>query len=101
MGSDSKGGAMTILLKNDIALAKQSVTDWSLFADDMCTLFKAGLDMEMNNGAAIFMKLRVKASFYRMDTRKYGYYYYKRGEQIQRGFTIFGNYSWQFTECST
>lgn len=63
MGSDSKGGAMTILLKNDIALAKQSVTDWSLFADDMCTLFKAGLDMEMNNGAAIFMKLRVKASF--------------------------------------
>ena len=43
MGSDSKGGAMTILLKNDIALAKQSVTDWSLFADDMCTLLRQGL----------------------------------------------------------
>lgn len=66
-GDASSAAALLLTMKNDIALATQSVSDWSDFADKYTYLAQAGFDLErskLGTGTlGYFSQLKIKASF--------------------------------------
>lgn len=66
-GDASSAAALLLTMKNDIALATQSASDWSDFADDYAFLVQEGFDLERSkNGEGnlgYFTQLKIKASF--------------------------------------
>lgn len=67
LGGDPSGTAILLTMKNDIALAIQSVADWSDFANEFTFLSQEGIDMERaksgEGSLGYFTQLRIKASF--------------------------------------
>lgn len=59
VGGDIGGNAVQFAMKNDLALATQSIADWSNFTDDMAFLFGEMKDLE--NGNNRYSKLQLKA----------------------------------------
>lgn len=59
VGGDIGGNAVQFAMKNDLALATQSISDWSEFTDDMAFLFGEMLDLE--NGNQKYANLQIKA----------------------------------------
>ena len=49
-------------MKNDLALATQSVADWAKFTNDMIYLFQAGLSLESRDTNK-YMDLKINAKF--------------------------------------
>lgn len=67
LGGDPSGTAIMLTMKNDIALATQSVSDWADFADDFTFLSQEGFDIERSKSGegslGYFTQLKIKASF--------------------------------------
>lgn len=59
-GSDSRGGAMTMKFKADIALAKQTILDFADFWSAYVYLFQEAMDMKYYKGKEMFRKLKIK-----------------------------------------
>ncbi len=59
-GSDSRGGAMTMRFKADLALAKQTILDYADFWAAYIKLFCQAMDWKYNDGAERFSKLLIK-----------------------------------------
>lgn len=62
VGADISGTAIMLTMKNDIAMAEQSIAEWSDFATGMTDLFLQMLSLE-HNDLTKFTKLRIKSSF--------------------------------------
>lgn len=58
----SGGNGIFLAMKNDLALATQSVSDWAAFTNDMIYLFQAGLSLESDNMKR-YMDLKINAKF--------------------------------------
>lgn len=59
--TNSGGNGIALAMSNDYALATQSALDWQRFMNDMVYLHQEGLDLELNNGAAKYAKLKIGA----------------------------------------
>jgi hypothetical protein len=59
--TNSGGNGIALAMSNDYALATQSSLDWQRFMNDMVYLHQEGLDLELNNGAAKYAKLKIGA----------------------------------------
>ena len=60
VGGDIGGNAVQLAMKNDLALATQTVPDWSDFTDGLAFLFGEMLSLEAD-GIEKFNQLQVKA----------------------------------------
>ena len=60
VGGDIGGNAVQLAMKNDLALATQTVLDWSDFTDGLALLFGEMLSLEAD-GIGKFNELQVKA----------------------------------------
>lgn len=58
----SGGNGIFLAMKNDLALATQSVADWAMFTNDMIYLFQAGLSLESRDTNK-YMDLKINAKF--------------------------------------
>lgn len=67
LGSDPSASAIMLTMKNDIALATQTVNEWSDWANEFTFLTQEGFDLERSkNGTGslgYFTRPRIKASF--------------------------------------
>jgi len=59
--SNSGGNGIFLAMKNDLALATQSVADWSEFTNDMMKLFLEGLSLETSDSSQ-YTKLKIYAT---------------------------------------
>ncbi len=59
-GSDSRGGAMTMKFKADIALAKHTQLDYAEFWSEYVYLLQEAFDMKYYDGKEMFRRLKIK-----------------------------------------